>query len=116
MDKEIVGSSDLIPVSINKDNSLGKISSVATEQDFKNLISHIRNLIREIGREILKGNINIEPHKQGKETSCKYCEYLAICQFDNIFQGNTYRLIKELKAHEVLERLRKEDEVDEKLD
>lgn len=116
MDKEIVGSSNLIPVSINKDNSLGKISSVATEQDFKNLISHIRNLIREIGREILKGNINIEPHKQGKETSCKYCEYLAICQFDNIFQGNTYRLIKELKAHEVLERLRKEDEVDEKLD
>lgn len=114
MDKSIQGHSQIIPVSLNKDESIGKRSSVATQEDFNNLINHVQNLIKEIGKEILKGNVKIEPCKKGKQVSCEYCSYQAICQFDTLFEDNRYRNIKELKPEEVLEKIkpRKED-VDE---
>lgn len=116
IDKAIEKTSDIIPVALNQDESIGKRSSVATEEDFQALIKHIKNLIKEIAKEMLKGNVAIQPCKKGKQVSCQYCDYLAICQFDSLFEDNKYRVIKELKPEEVLEKIRKEDNGNEELD
>lgn len=116
IDKAIEKNSDIIPVALNQDESIGKRSSVATEEDFQGLINHIKNLIKEIAKEMLKGNVKIQPCKKGKQISCQYCDYLAICQFDSVFEDNKYRVIKELKPEEVLEKIRKEGDVNEELD
>ncbi|MCC5912181.1 MAG: helicase-exonuclease AddAB subunit AddB [Clostridiaceae bacterium] len=110
IDKNIERDSNIIPVSINKDESLSKKSSVASEEDFLHLINHVKGLIKEIAKEIVKGNIKIEPYKKKKQTSCEYCSYKAICQFDAVFEENKYRNIKELKDEEVLDKIKRRGE------
>ncbi|SET07332.1 DNA helicase/exodeoxyribonuclease V, subunit B [Natronincola peptidivorans] len=112
MDKHIEKHSEIIPVALNKDESIGKKSSVATEEEFQDIIKHVRSLIKEIGKEILKGNVKIEPCKKGKQVSCQYCSYQSICQFDNVFDDNKYKIIKELKPEEVLEKIKEGKEGD----
>ena len=108
MDEEVGTYSDIIPAGITKANEVTKSSSALDKEDFKALLNHVRSLIKEIGEEILKGNIKIEPFKKGQSTSCKYCEYTSICQFDSSFYENRYRYIRELKDDEVLNRIRKQ--------
>ncbi len=108
MDEEVGTYSDIIPAGITKANEVTKSSSALDKEDFKALLNHVRSLIKEIGEEILKGNIKIEPFKKGQSTSCKYCEYISICQFDSSFYENRYRYIRELKDDEVLNRIRKQ--------
>ncbi|NLM03418.1 MAG: helicase-exonuclease AddAB subunit AddB [Clostridiales bacterium] len=115
MDKDVESHSQIIPVSINKNGSIGKVSSVATAEDFQNLIDHVESLIKEIGKEILKGNIKIEPCKKGQQISCKYCDYQSICQFDTLLEDNKYKNIQELNRDEVLKRIKsgEGDNIDE---
>ncbi|MBU5674943.1 helicase-exonuclease AddAB subunit AddB [Alkaliphilus sp. MSJ-5] len=116
IDEEIGRSSDVIPAGLTKDGEISKTSSALPEEDFKALLKHVRGLIKEIGEEMLKGNVKIEPFKKGEDTSCKYCTYISICQFDNSFHENQYKNVKELKPDEVLEKIKKEGKADEKLD
>lgn len=109
MDKETGTYSDIIPAGITQAGKITKSSSALEKEDFKALLNHVRRLIKEIGEEILKGNIKIEPFKKGQSTSCKYCEYTSICQFDNKFYDNRYRYVKKLKDDEVLDKIRKQD-------
>lgn len=108
MDRDIeeANSSSIIPVSINKDGSFSKNSSVLDKEDLDILIKHVKGLISEISEEILKGKIRIEPCKTDKYVSCAYCEFSTICQFETSFEDNKYRNIKKLKDDDVILKLR----------
>lgn len=110
MDRDIEqnGKSMIIPATLNKSGEVGKRSSALSKEELTALIKHVRNLIAEIAIEILKGNIKIEPCKIGDFTSCKYCQYISICQFDTKFENNSYRNIKKLTNEEVLEKIAEE--------
>lgn len=109
MDKEVSTHSDIIPAGIStRTGKVTQTSSALEKEDFQALLDHVRGLIEEIGGEILKGNVKIEPFKKGRNTSCKYCEFISICQFDSSFYENRYRYIRELKDSEVLDRIRKQ--------
>ncbi|ABW19833.1 helicase-exonuclease AddAB subunit AddB [Alkaliphilus oremlandii] len=110
IDEDIGRSSSILPASLTKEGEISKTSSALPEEDFKALLKHVRGLVKEIGEEMLKGNVKIEPFKKGGDTSCKYCAYISICQFDHSFHENQYKTIKELKNEEVLEKIRKENE------
>ncbi len=116
IDESIGKSSTIIPAGLTKSGELTKNSSALPEEDFKALLNHVRGLVKEIGEEMLKGNVKIEPFKKGKDTPCKYCTYTSICQFDNSFKENQYKNIKELKKDEVLEKIRKEVKGDKVID
>lgn len=105
-DIEETNQSSVIPVSINKDGSISKNSSVLEKEDLRLLIKHVKGLVSEIVEEILKGRIKIEPCKTDKYISCQYCEYSTICQFETVFENNRYRNIKKLKDEEVLSKIR----------
>ena len=102
------GYSDIVPAQIKKDGTLSSRSSAIDEEDFGKLIKHVKNLICEIGTEILKGNIKVNPCKDGQNTSCKYCQFSSICQFDTSLEGNEYRNIKSLSDEQVIKRIREE--------
>ena len=107
MDNKISGYSEVLPVGVSdKNDSIYANSSVLEEEDFIWLIKHIKEFIRELGAEMLNGNINISPTKKGDETACRYCPYDGICQFDLQLENNRYRLIPSLKTEEVIERIR----------
>lgn len=106
MDKDIEGYSDIIPVGLNKNGGFYSKSSVVDESTFMDLIKHVQKLVTEITGEMLKGNIAINPCKNGKQTACDYCTYRSICQFDNLLEKNEYKNMKKLSDKEVIERIK----------
>ncbi len=117
MDNKLERYSEVLPVSINKDEQISKQSSVLEEADFRRVIKHVRILIKEISKEMLKGKVLIEPCKIGKQTSCQYCRYSAICQFDGVLENNRFKHIAEAKNEEILEKIKAEEaEEDAQLD
>lgn len=92
MDNDMDGSSMIIPARINKGETLGK-SSVATLEQFTVLRGYVKKLLKDLCAEIMKGNVPIKPYKKKKITSCQYCSYSSICQFDLTQRENGYRLL-----------------------
>jgi ATP-dependent helicase/nuclease subunit B len=105
LDREIGKSSEILPVALTKDEGFTKNSSVLASEDFMALISHVKGLLQEIGREIMGGKVKIEPVKNNTRTACAFCPYRAVCQFDRLLEDNNYRNIRPLKDEEVIERI-----------
>lgn len=95
MDKKLqTGSSDIIPVYISKDGEISeKKSSVISEKNFKELQTQVKDIIKQISYEILKGKIDIKPYNYKKKTGCDYCKYKTICMFNTNIKGNEYNFV-----------------------
>ena len=92
MEKDLSGSSTMIPVRINKDGKLGK-SSVAVLEDYDLLQSYVREKLLSAAKKILHGNIEISPYRKKGKTPCKFCDFKAVCQFDPLRAENKYRVL-----------------------
>ncbi len=92
MDNKLqTGQSDIIPVYLTKDGSVSeKRSSVISKENFDNLKKQVKQIIRDISKEILMGKIDIEPYSYNQKTGCDYCEYKSICLFGDV--ANAVRL------------------------
>jgi len=101
MDKTISGDSLFIPVRINKDESISKMSSVATLEQFNLLSKYVEILLKKEGKQMQEGDISIKPYKNKQTTSCEYCEFASICQFDTTLKDNKYRIMKEYGSEEI---------------
>ena len=95
MDNKLqTGSSDIVPVYINKDGTISeKKSSVINRDDFNKLQVKVKEIIKEISKEILKGKIDIKPYYYNGKTGCDYCKYKTICMFNTNIKGNEYNYI-----------------------
>lgn len=95
MDKKLqTGSSDIIPVYISKDGEISeKKSSVISKKDFDELQLQVKDIIKQISYEILKGKIDIKPYNYKKKTGCDYCKYKTICMFNSNIKGNEYNYL-----------------------
>jgi ATP-dependent helicase/nuclease subunit B len=113
MDKEISGDSLIIPARINKDNSLGR-SSAANRKQFSLLRKYIKKLLAELGGEIMKGNVSVNPYKKRDFTACTYCDYSAICQFDLTLPGNKFRVLRNYDANQVWEQIKGNEKNEER--
>ena len=108
LDRELEKQSNVIPVTKNKDGSLSKQSSVLSEEEFLLLAKYADGKAKELGDEILKGNVEIAPYELGKRTGCDYCPYHGICGFDERIPGYRYRKLEEESKTELLNRIAKE--------
>lgn len=95
MDNKLeTGSSDIIPVYISKDGELSeKRSSIIDKKSFEELQLKVKDIIKEISKEILRGKIDIKPYSYKKKTGCDYCKYKTICMFNTNIKGNEYNYI-----------------------
>lgn len=105
---ESKNSSNIIPVSLKKSGEISKTSSVIEEKELGDVINHVKTLISEVGVEILKGNVKIEPCKTQQVVTCDYCQFISICQFDNKIENNKYKNLKKLKDNEALDKIKDE--------
>jgi len=110
MDRTIEGASLIVPATLNKGDVLGKKSSVATMEQFKLLRRYVRQLLKDLSREILQGSITIKPVKNREGTACKFCVYSPVCQFDPAMRDNTYRLLYDKGNDEIWKLLTPEKE------
>ena len=105
MDRELEGTSSIIPVSLKKDGDFDAYSPVLDEEEFAQLLRHVEVLLRQISQEILRGRARIEPVMINQRKACDYCGYQTICQFDQLFENNRYRRLPQLRRGEVLARI-----------
>lgn len=108
MDKTLDrGSSNSIPVYLDKDGNISKARSNAiTKEEFTKLQETAEKVIKQISKEILEGNIDIRPayYKKNKVDTCKYCEYKSICGFNP--KVHEFLYIENKSKDEVLETLK----------
>lgn len=107
MDKTLeTGYSSIVPAYVGKEDKLSeKKSSVVTKEQFQVLQKYMKKIIKQIAEEILSGKIELNPYNKKRKTPCKYCEYKAICGFNDNQKGNCYNYIDEKSKEEILENM-----------
>lgn len=108
MDKNIENGkqSDIIPVYLSKDGEITKKSNAVNREDFERLTKKVKDIIKELSKEILEGSIDIKPYKYNQKTGCDYCSYKSICMFNTLFEGNDYYRIPKKEKELLLEEIR----------
>nr|WP_273483429.1 helicase-exonuclease AddAB subunit AddB [Desulforamulus ruminis] len=92
MDNQIKGYSELLPVALNKEGQFYGNSRVITLEQFAGLRQYLLAKLREIGRQMVAGQVQISPYQKGGEKSCRFCPFRAVCQFDPALEENFFRL------------------------
>ena len=87
LDKDISGTSDIIPVRIKKDGEFGAGSQTATREEYQAISSFVGRKIKEFGKNILDGDISVNPYVRDNSDSCTYCSYRSICGYDDRIKG-----------------------------
>ncbi len=98
--------SSVIPVEKKKDGSFTSRSGVLSREELKTVSDYVNVKIRQIGREILDGDIQVNPYEKGSEEACTYCAYQKVCGFDSAIPGYGKRQLPELEKEEVLRRMK----------
>ena len=80
---------------------------VLSTNEFNTIFKYIKELLKKEGNSILSGEIYINPIKDGKNDSCKYCKFSSICNFDE--NKNKPRRYKSIKNREALSKMEGED-------
>lgn len=105
LDREFSDRSLLIPVERKKDGSFSTASSVIAKEDYATVSSFVNEKIRQFGREILSGNIEINPCETGTGTACTYCAYKGICAFDEKIPGFETRILPKYEKDELMQKM-----------
>ena len=106
LDAERHPKSDIIPVRLTKNNTLYADSSTATTEEFQTVTEYVNAKIVDMGREILDGNIRIEPHAVKEDNGpCLYCQYKDICNRQN--SGESLMAREKLSRKEVIAKMRR---------
>lgn len=107
LDQELfeLGASKVVQVRLKNDGAFTKDSKVLPEAALSGLIKHVKKTITHVGNEIVSGKIDILPIKNGQTTSCTFCDYRAICQFDSQLPGNHYKQLEPLDTETIIERV-----------
>jgi len=94
-----------LPLKIAKDGAVTG-DSLASAEQIGLLSGYVGNMLRNAEREILRGDINCSPYyKNDADNACLYCEYGAVCGFDEA-SGDKRRFLKKLDVNEVWAALR----------
>ncbi|MBQ5360356.1 MAG: PD-(D/E)XK nuclease family protein, partial [Lachnospiraceae bacterium] len=92
LDKNLSGSSDVIPVQLKKDRSPDARSRVYSGEDFQAMTEAARKSVCKVAEDILDGATDASPVRLDKtRTACDYCEYKNVCGFDIRIPGYDYR-------------------------
>lgn len=108
LDKSFTDKSLIVPVERKKDGTFSARSSAIDRQDYEIVSSFVNHKIREFGRKILDGSIEINPCEQGSRNSCTYCTYRGICEFEEGTAGYQMRSLVSYPEDELLRRMNEE--------
>ncbi len=103
LDGETDKASDVIPVSFNKDGTLSARSSIMSTGDLSVVSTYVSKKIKQLGKEILEGDISTNPYEKGTEQACTYCPYQKVCGFDLNMPGCGYRTLKSMSNEQVMD-------------
>ena len=110
LERDLTGSSLLIPVGRNKDGSLSKSSRALPGDTFRTVLAYAENKEKKIREEITSGKAAAEPYEMAGSTGCDYCAYRDICGFDIRIDGCGYRRLEKYSMEEAVAKMSVETE------
>ncbi len=78
MDKDVSGK--YIPVTVNRDGSYSKSSSLATEEEFQNIYQGLTAALQKAGSRVKSGQACSRPVRRGSRMPCDSCPMRAVCR------------------------------------
>ncbi len=103
LDREMGDRSDVIPVEKKKDGSYSARSSVMSSRELEVVSAYVTHKVRQIGREVLEGHMEVNPYEKGSSEACTYCAYKNVCGFDPGIPGYHKRQLKELDQQDIFQ-------------
>lgn len=110
LDRYMQDKSDVIPVEKKKDGSFSSRSGVMSSGELQVISNYVNHKVKEIGRGILEGKIEVNPYEMGQSEACTYCAYRKVCGFDGSIPGYEKRSLEDLDQPEILKRMQEEEE------
>ena len=110
LERNLIGSSLLIPVGRNKDGTLSKNSRALPGDTFRAVLKYAQEKEKKICAEIRAGEVSAAPYEMGGDTGCDYCVYRDICGFDIRIEGCKYRRLEKYSMEEVIAKVMLETE------
>ncbi len=106
---------EVTPVNYKADGSLGaRNSSLVTTEELLQISEFVREKMMDIGENMIRGDIAMNPEKGEHNSPCNYCDYKSICRFEAGVGGNAYRIGSQLDKEEakrlILARGKQKDE------
>lgn len=100
------GSSKLVPAALTASGAINeKWTNGVKQEEFKILQDYIYQTIKQIGKEILSGKIDLKPYNKKGKTPCEYCKYKSICGFNTKQNNNKYNYIEQKSKDEILRKM-----------
>ncbi|MBQ4536077.1 MAG: helicase-exonuclease AddAB subunit AddB [Lachnospiraceae bacterium] len=106
LDHYMQDKSAVIPVEKKKDGTFSARSGIMSSEELKIVSDYVNHKVRSIGREILDGNISINPYQKGQESACTYCAYKKVCGFEGTIPGYQMRELEEMDQAEIMMRMK----------
>jgi len=64
--------------------------------------------VKQVGDKIKSGNIDASPYHHGVDSGCDYCNFQAICKFDEKTKGYNFNQMKKLDVDEAIAKMKEE--------
>ena len=94
-----------IPARLKKDGTLDSKSSLANLAQMGRLAQKVKEQIIQMASALTNGNIDAQPMETPDYPACAYCDYRAVCGFE---EGDAVREIAKMDREAVLKLLEKE--------
>ncbi|MCR5295206.1 MAG: PD-(D/E)XK nuclease family protein [Lachnospiraceae bacterium] len=101
--------SDVYPIELKKDGSLGARSRAISREGFFALLTFASKRAREIAEAIMAGEAEVNPCVYQGRSACDFCPYVGICGFDRKLPGTKVRRLLPMKDEEALALMEKGD-------
>lgn len=107
MDADCTGKSTVIPVTLKKDGEIDRSKSrVMKTEQFEELDRYVSKKFTDMGKQILTGDIALNPYQSGTQSACTYCIYNAICGFTPDLYEENYRQLKKFDEETIWKKIK----------
>ena len=95
-----LGDIETLPVKRKKTEEGTEIEesdTVLTESNYRQLLEEVTRTAAQIGSDMKRGDIPIQPVRTGRSVPCDYCAYREVCKLDCVDGGNQIYTVQQLK-------------------
>jgi len=100
-----------LPLKVSKTTGAISGDALVSAERLGRLGRHIQNILKEICRELARGDVSADPYWRGPEkNACRYCDYAAACHFEEGRGSDCRRWLPKVSAREFWERMEEKED------
>lgn len=97
---------EVLPLTRKKDGSFAANSLLMSRENIEIVSAYVSGKLKELGRDILDGEIGMHPYSRKDREACTFCPYSRVCGFDKKLPGCEMRVLQEEDREILLEKMK----------